>query len=502
MKTVNYLRISTLAQDLERQEDQLFRYNNYKSNEVVEKFADTESGTHDDRQFLRKMLEFVSNPENGIQEIAVDELSRLGRTKFVLEIIEKLNALKINLHSIKESINTLNPDLTVNANAALLTSILSGLNQYELSTIKHRMQTGRTTAVKRGNYWGGSIVTYGYDSIDKKLTINESEEMTVKYIFDEYIKTKSFLKVANTMNANKVTAKKGGTWSDDVIRKLLKDTIYVGKLNYSKQVFDLPQLQIISNYTFIQVQHIIQTNSKPANNKRNDYKLNNDRIICGVCGRHYSPIFRPTGKFYMCLSRKYAHNSKYQHIDCNSSSIGIEKLTKAVELMLFAFGEQIFKENIDTNTIDTDIKNCENEITTQEKMIKNTLNDESKLLDFVMINANITKEIFNKKLEEIQEKRAKIEKYLQGLKLRLIELKDLKESKVNIKLYVKELQEKGMSKEILNKVIDKIMIYPSAKQLTTRKNDKAVEVHMYSGSYIQKIIISPYSDQTRVLQIN
>jgi len=496
MKTVNYLRISTLAQDLERQEDSINKWNTYKGNEVVKVFVEKESGTKNDRVQLQELLNYCADSSNGVEQVVIDELSRFSRTRFLLEYIEKLSALKINLYSIKEGLNTLNEDKSINVNSSLLTGFLSSINSFELSTMKHRMKSGKKTAVKNGSYWGGSKLPFGYDNLNSKLVINENDAELVRFIFNEYINTKSFLKVSNILNSKGLVTNQGNSWSDTTLNRMLKNSIYIGKLNYKGEVMAQPQLQIIDNETFEKVQYIIETSTRPSNNLKHNYKLDSSLIICGCCGRNYTTISRPNLHLYTCLTKRYANNSKYNQIECNSTGISVEKLTSSVELMLSSFLQEIVKKNIDTTSIDLEINNAKNEIEVLNKIIKNTINEESKLVDLMLTNSNLSKDIFNNKLNEIIEKRAKANKSLSIIKNKVIELEALKESKYNMPAFVAEVNEKGMSKELLGKIITSITIYPSSKKLTNRKNDNAVEVHIKSGDALIKFLISPYSKGT------
>jgi site-specific DNA recombinase len=486
MKTVNYLRVSTLAQDVERQQDQLNKWNAYKGNEVIFQFEEKESGTKDDRQELQALMDFVSNPANGVEQVVVDELSRLGRTEYVLNVIKRLNGLKINLYSVKETISTLNEDKTINANAALLTGIMSSLSSYELTTIQHRMRSGRKTAVKNGGHWGGSKLPFGYGKTNKHLFIDETEEVTVKLIFEDFAKGTSVMGIANKLNAEGKRSKLYFDWCEPVISRMLRNSIYIGNVKYLGEIYSNPQLQIISNDLWDKVQYQLKNSTRPANNKKYTYKLDQGKIRCGICGAIYTPKTRPNTSFYYCISNQQKHT-------CENGSIGVVKLTNAVESIITENFVHTLINDIDFSEFDKQITEINNSIDHINALIKKTEKEEANVLNMAL-SGRFGQKIIDDKLDTIVADRNKLQKNLDSNNSQLIELEKARMNQTNVIEFYKNARSNGIDTKILNSAVTSITVYPSEKQLSTRANGKTLKIRLQIFNFSLEFLICPFAE--------
>jgi DNA invertase Pin-like site-specific DNA recombinase len=98
-KTIGYLRVSTVEQDLEKNKHEILELANTKDFGKVEWVEEKVSGKKNWK--LRKIKGVIDNLENG-DRIIVPELSRLGRS--MLEIMEMLSISKekgISIYAVK-----------------------------------------------------------------------------------------------------------------------------------------------------------------------------------------------------------------------------------------------------------------------------------------------------------------------------------------------------------------------------------------------------------------
>jgi DNA invertase Pin-like site-specific DNA recombinase len=142
-----YMRVSTLDQNLDRQEMQL------KEAGCEKIFFEKVTGTKRDRPELNKMLEFLRPGDT----VIVTELTRLSRsTKDLIEITELIREKGADLKSLKESWLD-----TTTANGKLLFTIFAALAQFERDQIAERTKEGLAAARKNGR-------VPGRPSIDKE----------------------------------------------------------------------------------------------------------------------------------------------------------------------------------------------------------------------------------------------------------------------------------------------------------------------------------------------
>lgn len=144
---VGYIRVSTVHQHTERQEDSLEQMN------VEKLFIEKASGKDRNRPQLKAMMEFVQPGDT----VVVHELSRMARSVIDLyDIAKELNEKGVNLESLKEDI-----DLT-SATGKLTFGIMAVMAQFERDLLLERQKEGIAAAKARGKKWGRENV-YGTD---------------------------------------------------------------------------------------------------------------------------------------------------------------------------------------------------------------------------------------------------------------------------------------------------------------------------------------------------
>jgi DNA invertase Pin-like site-specific DNA recombinase len=134
-----YARVSTEAQNLDRQLDALKRYG------VDSIYNEKMTGTKKDRPELMKMLDRITEGDT----IVIESLSRLGRsTKDLIELVELFERKKVHLVSLKESIDT------STQTGKLLFTLMSALTQFERDVVAERTREGLKSARARGRMGG------------------------------------------------------------------------------------------------------------------------------------------------------------------------------------------------------------------------------------------------------------------------------------------------------------------------------------------------------------
>ena len=89
----------------------------------------------------------------------------------------------------------------------LMLSILSGLAESESVSISENNKWSIKRRFKNGTY-KISYPPYGYDVVDGKLIVNESQTEIVRFIFSEILSGRGTQKIANELNKQNVPPKK------------------------------------------------------------------------------------------------------------------------------------------------------------------------------------------------------------------------------------------------------------------------------------------------------
>ena len=143
-KVVLLCRVSTQAQDYERQVNELTDYCARMDWTVCRVFANKVSGklSLDEREEIQELIAYVK--ENEIDKVCCLEISRLGRnTLEALKVIQLLNEHKVSLFIKNYNLETLDENGNVNPITSLITTILLEIAQLERHTILERMTSGR-----------------------------------------------------------------------------------------------------------------------------------------------------------------------------------------------------------------------------------------------------------------------------------------------------------------------------------------------------------------------
>lgn len=156
MKTAVILaRVSTMAQDFDRQVDELKSYALNNDLNIMKIFANKISGakSNDERCEIIELIQYVK--ENHVDKVLVLEISRLGRnTLEALKVIELLNHEKICLCVKNYNIETLDSLGNINPMAQFLITILLEVARMERATIRQRMESGYAHYIQNGGVVG------------------------------------------------------------------------------------------------------------------------------------------------------------------------------------------------------------------------------------------------------------------------------------------------------------------------------------------------------------
>ena len=148
-KVIILARVSTQAQDYQRQVTELQDYCKNVGWKVTRVFANKVSGAKmaTERAEIMEMVEYIKT--NDVKRVVCLEISRLGRnTLEALKVINYLNENGVSLYVKNYNLETL-IDGKVNPVASLICTILLEIASMERLTIQERMASGRDQYIAR-----------------------------------------------------------------------------------------------------------------------------------------------------------------------------------------------------------------------------------------------------------------------------------------------------------------------------------------------------------------
>lgn len=139
MATYGYMRVSTVNQTTDLQEDAL------RAAGCERIFCDTISGSTTSRPGLDQCLDFLRSGDT----LQVWKIDRIGRSlPHLLSILNNLHGRGIHFVSLTEQIDTRTPA------GKMLFSVIGALSEYERSIIQQRVKCGLESARLRGRIGG------------------------------------------------------------------------------------------------------------------------------------------------------------------------------------------------------------------------------------------------------------------------------------------------------------------------------------------------------------
>ena len=222
------------------------------------------TGANIERPALQKLLSTIK--EGGIDCVVVYKVDRLSRSLMdfaqLLEFFDKHN---VTFVSVTQHFNT-------NTSMGRLTlNILLSFAQFEREIISERIKDKIGAARKRGQWLGGRPpFGYDFDKESKRLIVNEKDAKAIKEIFNLYCQGNSLLKVAQIINdkgyrTKYVVSKTGKTFGGRKfgvthVQFMIKNVLYIGKVNYYGQIYEGQQDAIIDEETFKKTQEMLKQN--------------------------------------------------------------------------------------------------------------------------------------------------------------------------------------------------------------------------------------------------
>lgn len=224
------------------------------------------SGGNRDRPALERLLSDVR--ERAVDCVVVYKVDRLSRSLIdfahIIEIFDKRN---VSFVSVTQQFNT------TNSLGRLTLNILLSFAQFEREIIAERTRDKMSAARRKGKWIGGRpMLGYDIDPRSSRLIVNGDEAIQVRTIFKLYLDYNSLLPVVREIDrrgwrTKQWVTKAGETNGGKRFRKgrlfrLLTNPIYLGKIDFEKQIYKGEHDAIVEAEIWEHVQQILRRNGR------------------------------------------------------------------------------------------------------------------------------------------------------------------------------------------------------------------------------------------------
>src|SRR6266498_1713568 len=290
------------------------------------------SGGTMERPALQRLLRDVES--RVIDVIVVYKVDRLSRslTDFA-RIVDVFEKNKASFVSITQQFNT------TTSMGRLTLNILLSFAQFEREVIGERIRDKFAASRKKG-MWMGGMPPLGYDIIDRKLVVNETEADLVRLIFRRFPRIGSATKLAQELRRAGHTTKSwttqdgksrpGKPIDKGAIYKILGNRTYLGEAVHKGTSYPGEHEAIIDRATWDKVQAILAENTVA---RANGTRAQTPALLCGLIfaphGHAMTPSHtRKAGKLYRYYIATDAIRQGYS--ECLVRSVPAAEVEEAV----------------------------------------------------------------------------------------------------------------------------------------------------------------------------
>jgi DNA invertase Pin-like site-specific DNA recombinase len=230
------------------------------------------SGGNTDRPALQQLLADVRSGR--LDVIVVYKVDRLTRSLAdFAKLVELFDANGVSFVSVTQQFNT------TTSMGRLTLNVLLSFAQFEREVTSERIRD-KIAASKRKGLWVGGMAPLGYDSRDRKITVNEAEADRVRDIFRSYLKLGSLNALMIDLRKRGVLTKArrlrsgaaigGIPFTRGPLAHLLRNRFYVGEVAFKGEILPGEQPPIVDRRLFEAVQAKLDqqiTNHKTARSR-------------------------------------------------------------------------------------------------------------------------------------------------------------------------------------------------------------------------------------------
>ena len=172
----------------------------------------------------------------------------------------------------------------------LTLNVLLSFAQFEREVTGERIRD-KIAASKKKGMWMGGTVPLGYTAQDRKLMVNEPEAVTVRTIFNEFLRLSSVHSLEDWLRENDIRSRAGNHFFRGPLYTVLRNPHYLGLIKHKKESYPGEHPAIIDRATWDKVQALLDANIQ---GKRRNVRATKESLFTGILFDATGTLYTPT----------------------------------------------------------------------------------------------------------------------------------------------------------------------------------------------------------------
>lgn len=210
------------------------------------------SGGNMERPALKQIMADIEAGK--VSVLVVYKVDRLTRSLAdFAKMVEHFDKYKVSFVSITQHFNT------TTSMGRLTLNVLLSFAQFEREVTGERIRDKIAASKKKGMWMGGNV-PLGYQVVDRKLLIQESEAVTVRTVFHEFLQLGSVLRLAEWLRANNIRTRRGNYFLRGPLYTMLRNPLYLGLIRHKTEIYPGDHAGIIDRDTWVKAKSLLDQN--------------------------------------------------------------------------------------------------------------------------------------------------------------------------------------------------------------------------------------------------
>jgi DNA invertase Pin-like site-specific DNA recombinase len=403
MKYIIYCRKSTESEDrqmlsLDSQENELKIIAEKQGLSILEILRESMSAKEPGRPVFNKMIKMINTGKaDAILCWKIDRLTRNPVDGGQIQWLLQTGKIKC--------IQTFEKSYFPNDNVLLMSIEQAMANQY-IRDLSINVKRGNREKLARGEWPNHAPFGYLNDKATKTVVVDETKEKYVKRVFQLRLKNKGLREISDILYSEGLRTNSGGKVYVNQIQRIIRNPFYTAIMFREGKYYPGKFKPIISQNIFDQAQEISVNRSRPKS-KTLLFPLRGF-MKCENCGCALTASLKKGHHYYYCTNGKQKCDEHKSYLRENYLYGEIARLLgslafteRKIEMMYGAVQERKKPDN----------DYAENIVITLQNELKALITKESKLLD-AFLGEQITKEVYDQKVLEIQNQKTVVNKQI------------------------------------------------------------------------------------------